>query len=90
MRVWVQPHIRDEIVRFVGYYAQRTGVAISRLTGWIGITRDVSTNGANATAKPTITTPRSREISGLRTGNARRSSPFISTIRSKVIAASRT
>ena len=21
MRVWVQPHIRDEIVRFVGYYA---------------------------------------------------------------------
>ena len=40
MRVWVHPHLRDEIVCFVGHYAQRTGLAVARLIAWIGITRE--------------------------------------------------
>ena len=40
MRVWVAPAIRDEIVRFVAYWAQRTGLALSRLIVWTGISRE--------------------------------------------------
>ena len=40
MRVWVHPHIRDETVCFVDYYAPRTGLAVARPVAWIGITRE--------------------------------------------------
>lgn len=40
MNIWVAPHIRDEIVAFVGHYVARTGLAAGRLLGWIGIGRD--------------------------------------------------
>lgn len=40
MRVWVHPHVRDEIVCLVGTYAQRTGLAVARLIASIGITRE--------------------------------------------------
>jgi len=40
MHAWVSPHIRDEVVDFVGCYSQRTGLATARLITWIGINRE--------------------------------------------------
>lgn len=40
MRSWVAPKIRDEVVIFVRYHADLTGITIARLISWIGIGRD--------------------------------------------------
>jgi transposase InsO family protein len=40
MRSWVPRPIRDEVVDFVGEYAQLTGLGVGRLVAWIGIGRD--------------------------------------------------
>ncbi len=37
---WVSPRIRDEVVDFVSHYSLLTGLALSRLVGWVGIGRD--------------------------------------------------
>jgi putative transposase len=40
MRLWVPLPVRDEVVDFVRHYSDRTGLAVSRLLGWIGLARD--------------------------------------------------
>lgn len=37
---WVSPRVRDEVVDFVSRHSLLTGLAISRLVGWLGIGRD--------------------------------------------------
>ena len=40
MRSWVVPGVRDEVVVFVRYHADLTGIPVTRLISWIGIGRD--------------------------------------------------
>lgn len=40
MRSWISPKIRDEVVVFVRHHIDKTGIPVTRMISWIGISRN--------------------------------------------------
>lgn len=52
MNRWAEPQLRDEIVAFTEKYSLKTDLPISRLTEWIGLSRDRFYQWKNRRGKP--------------------------------------